>query len=246
VKISSIFETLDGEVTDRGPLQWSVFVRTGGCHIRCWKSSGYCDAPHTLDLKHPYKEKTVPEIVAHVVKTGIRRVTITGGEPLLQKTDVFALAAILRGRGIRVTLETSGTLLLMGDTNQFDCVVMDIKVPSSEMSHKNEYANFKFLRRQDYLKAVVSDFQDLEWLEKKLWQIPTSASIAVGPRVRSGVTHIELAMDYGFIAEWMRKKELWDWRLNIQLHKIIWPDAVRPEQETLIGMDYKAYEEGEV
>ena len=45
----------------------------------------YCDTMWANELACPYQEETPADIVNYVLATGIRNVTLTGGEPLLQK-----------------------------------------------------------------------------------------------------------------------------------------------------------------
>ena len=57
----------------------------------------------------PYEEETPEEILNYVLGTGIRNVTLTGGEPLLQK-DIRELIHLLLQAGLQVEIETNGAV----------------------------------------------------------------------------------------------------------------------------------------
>ncbi len=97
LQVVEIFPTLQGE----GPFAGhpAVFIRLGGCNLAC----DFCDTefeafqPMTLDA---IIEKVTPEVADLVV--------ITGGEPLRQ--EIGPLCAKLLAKGLRVQIETNGTL----------------------------------------------------------------------------------------------------------------------------------------
>jgi 7-carboxy-7-deazaguanine synthase len=228
LRIVSCYLTVDGECTDDGPLQWSTFIRTGGCNLRCWKSSGFCDAPQTLDITHPYREFTVEQLLEVCVNNlPCERVTITGGEPLIQYDGVIALAKNLSMNSFRVSLETSGSKdMFMEDRSHFASIVADLKPPSTEMSKYNCFNFFEKLRPQDYIKVVLENRDDYVWslaylnlLENLKGGHPgfRSPRVAFGPR-------------WGYlqprvIADWLKNDKRFDIMLNMQIHKYIWPEA---------------------
>lgn len=241
LKVTSIFLTLDGECTWGGPLQWSVFVRLGGCNLRCWKSSGFCDAPHSLSSKYPHPELTVWETFLKILTAGglCKRVTITGGEPLLQKNQVFELVTRLRVNSFTTTLETGGSIgLTKRELGEFSHVIWDVKPPSTEMSQMMNWRMMANLRAFDFVKCVISDKQDFIWFQQQLKAWPTFAHVAVGPRWG----YLEPAE----IVEWMRESGLIEWRLNLQMHKYIWPDCVTGPVDNLDQVDVLALVKKEV
>ena len=77
--ISEIFDSIDGEGIRAGKL--CTFIRVFGCNLRC----SYCDSMYAVDAKHsdiPPREMSVNEILSYVNRN-YKRVTLTGGEPLL-------------------------------------------------------------------------------------------------------------------------------------------------------------------
>ncbi len=229
MRVASIFHSLDGEVSSgSGAGQWASFIRLQGCHLRCYRSTGYCDAPHTLLASTKMtRVLTVKEICGEIQAHASNRVTITGGEPLIQRFGVFDLAERIHrdiGDDIEITMETSGCISFANDeiSPHINCVVMDLKLPSSEMSHHNKYENLEELRRCDFVKGVVRDKTDLQYLLDHITAWPTKAQIAIGPLMMGKEPSISPAD----ITAWMRIHGLFSWRLNLQLHKYIWPEYV--------------------
>lgn len=217
MKIASVFLTVDGEVTLGGPWQWTVFVRTGGCNLRCWKSSGFCDAPHTLEMNGPYEDISVREVISRCFNLGnVKRCTITGGEPLLQMYDVKSLSRALTVYNWLVTIETSGSILFdrQHDLGYIDSVILDMKPPSTEMAKMNKYELLERLGSRDYVKFVLENRADYDWAIKIVDEHPTAAQVAFG--VRWGYLELRQVLD------WLRADERWDIQGNVQSHKYIW------------------------
>ena len=234
IKIAAIFHTLDGECTHQGPLHRTTFVRTGGCHLRCWKSTGFCDAPHTLDLKASYEEMRIQDIMSRIMRHGSKRVTITGGEPLLQKSKILDLAAELKRWEYLVTLETSGSVFLnQWEQLHFDSIIADVKTPSTEMHKHNCLELHGNLRKQDYLKFVLQDKTDYDWsIDYIMKHGPFAAQLAFGPR-----------WDYlqpRQIVEWLDNDKYYNIMLNMQMHKYIWPESATPPTDDLKLVDREA------
>lgn len=144
MNLVEIFSSVQGE----GP--WvgtsSLFVRLGECDLRC----RWCDSPQTWrpakqarveEARGSGRFRTLPnpvsvEAVVHACRvleaSQHRFVSLTGGEPLLQRDAVAALAPALRALGTRVYLETHGlaTEALEGVVDELDVVSMDWKLAS--------------------------------------------------------------------------------------------------------------------
>ena len=111
IDLNEIFTSVQGEGISVGVP--SVFVRTAQCHLRCT----WCDTKYTWDWDHHdraanSREVAVDAIVDEVVATarGATTIVITGGEPMLQREAIAALARALRARGFRIEVETSGSI----------------------------------------------------------------------------------------------------------------------------------------
>ncbi len=82
------FISLDGEGPTAGELAY--FVRFAGCNLRC----SWCDTAYSWDGTTQIQEKTAQQIYAEIKASGIRNVTLTGGEPL-QQQDISQLLQLL-------------------------------------------------------------------------------------------------------------------------------------------------------
>lgn len=101
--IQEVFYTLQGE----GPFagQPSVFVRLGGCNLRCF----WCDTDFESSTWQPTLDQLLQKIDELRPPT-CDLVVLTGGEPLRQ--NVVPLVEACLERGLRVQIETNGTLFL--------------------------------------------------------------------------------------------------------------------------------------
>jgi 7-carboxy-7-deazaguanine synthase len=106
LRVTEIFDSLQGEGYWTGvPM---TFVRLAGCNasdlgLGCVR---WCDTPGSWDSAAG-EELEIDEIVGRV---RLPRLCLTGGEPLLQVGGVVGLTVAAHRRGIRVHLETNGTL----------------------------------------------------------------------------------------------------------------------------------------
>lgn len=209
LRVNEIFHSIQGESTAVGlPC---VFVRLTGCHLRCT----WCDTAYAF---HDGTSMSVDDVLEAVSRYPCRTVEVTGGEPLLQP-DAIPLMAGLLARGYRVLLETSGAapidLVPQGVT-----IVMDLKCPGSGESARNRWANLDRLRPSDQIKFVVADRADYEWA------LRTIADHDLASRFELLLSPVAGAVDPAQLAAWI----LTDGaavRLQVQLHKILWPEATR-------------------
>ena len=102
LRITEIFRSLQGEADTAG---WpTVFVRLTGCPLRC----GYCDSAYAFGGGEWHE---LDAILRQVRDFGVRRVCVTGGEPLAQRACLTLLQRLCDD-GHRVSLETSGAMPL--------------------------------------------------------------------------------------------------------------------------------------
>ena len=109
--VSEVFgPTWQGEGPSLG--RTAAFVRLGRCNLACT----WCDTPYTWDWSRfdasvELAELSVDDVVARVDAMGpVELLVVTGGEPLLQQSRLVPLLQAARGRGLRVEIETAGTL----------------------------------------------------------------------------------------------------------------------------------------
>ena len=108
---------------DGDGLRCVVFL--SGCNLRC----GFCHNPETLYKKG--KETDTAELISRILryKAYIKNggVTLSGGEPFLQKAFVIELCDLLRGEGINVCIETNGHIADSQIISAADSFIVDVK-----------------------------------------------------------------------------------------------------------------------
>ena len=109
--VSEVFgPTWQGEGPSVG--RTAAFVRLGRCNLAC----SWCDTPYTWDWSRhdpavELSERSVDDVLAQVDSFGpVSMLVVTGGEPLLQQRRLVPLLAGARERGLRVEIETAGTV----------------------------------------------------------------------------------------------------------------------------------------
>ena len=207
--VDEVFTSIQGESTDAGlPC---VFVRLFGCNIGC----SFCDQPQNRKNR---KKISIGNLVNKVLKYHIDYICITGGEPLLQQNALYPFILELVGLGKRVSIETSGCIPIDVDSyNRSYKYVMDIKCPSSGVSHKNVYDNLMNLKMKDEVKFVISNKEDYDFMKRILRQYPTSAKILVSPCFTP-----DLKPTIGSeLSDWLIRDHLYHVRVQIQMHKCL-------------------------
>jgi 7-carboxy-7-deazaguanine synthase len=212
LRVNEVFRSIQGESTRAG---WPcAFVRLTGCNLRC----AYCDTRYAYDEG---EDLAIEDILARVGALGCRLVEVTGGEPLLQAGTPDLVLALLE-RGHDVLVETNGSLDI-GLVDPAAVRIVDFKCPSSGEAGSFDPANLDRLTPGDELKLVVAGRQDYLFargLIAGLERRTTWHGIAVNLSPAFGVL---AAAD---LSAWMLADRL-QARLNLQLHKHIWPPETR-------------------
>jgi 7-carboxy-7-deazaguanine synthase len=206
LRITEIFLSLQGETRTIGIP--TVFVRLTGCPLRCQ----YCDTTYAF-AGGDWIE--IPKILEKVKQYQTRYVTVTGGEPLAQKSCLLLLAQLC-DMGYDVSLETSGAL----PVHQVDkrvVKVMDLKTPGSGEVDRNLWKNLEVLTAKDQVKFVLCDEQDYNWAKNVI----TQHSLLEICEVLMSPSHTQLNATQ--LAEWILRDGL-AVRFQIQLHKFLWGD----------------------
>lgn len=207
-----VFASIQGESTDMGTP--CVFVRLYGCNVQCT----YCDQPQTKGDRHKI---SVANMVSKVLKYGIKNVCITGGEPLIQWDSVYQLALELISYDCMVSIETNGCVAIPDAYIPRNLkFVMDIKCPSSGVSHKNVFENLMRLRTIDEVKFVISNREDYDFMQKTLRDYPSPAKKLVSPvfHYQDGGYHCPVGKD---LVQWILDDRLTNLRVQIQMHKCL-------------------------
>ena len=208
--VNEVFHSVQGESTHAG--RPCVFVRLTACDLRCT----WCDTPYAF---YEGRKRTVEDLMAEVDPFNCDLVEITGGEPLLQD-DVYPLMNHLLASGRTVLLETGGHRSIEQVTAAVIKIV-DVKCPGSGESHRNDWDNLRRLAAHDEVKFVIKDRADYEFARDVLERHHlTSRCAAVLFSPVFGV------LDPKTLAEWMLADRV-PARLQLQLHKLIWPPGQR-------------------
>jgi len=206
MSVTEIFFSLQGESTRVG--RPCVFVRFTGCDLRC----SWCDTAYSF---HGGTKRSREEIRAEIARHPTRYVTLTGGEPLLQK-ELPQLAAELVEAGYEVAIETHGQVPWESLPPEVIKIV-DVKAPGSgEVANEAHLARLATLGPHDELKFVVASRADFEWSEaviRRLGLEGKHAALLFSP--------VWGAVEWKDLAAWILASGL-DARMQLQLHKLIW------------------------
>ena len=204
LKITEIFYSLQGEADTAGIP--TTFVRLTGCPLRCQ----YCDTAYAF---HGGEWWEVDAIVARVRELGTKYVCVTGGEPLAQKTCLELLQR-LSSEGFRVSLETSGAMVLEGVDPRV-VMVVDVKTPASGEERRNRYDELARLGAKDLVKFVICGREDYEWSRAKMQEL------ALGERCTVLFSPSAEQLPARQLADWILEDRL-PVRFQLQLHKVLW------------------------
>ena len=127
MNVIEIFSSIDGEGSRQGLL--TTFLRLHDCNIRC----SYCDTTYSYGIDSVFTEMTVAEVANVIESLGNHRITITGGEPLLQEVAVVELIDELNRRNVQTMQDN--TLGQIGST----CIIDIDKFDKREMLNNSLY-----------------------------------------------------------------------------------------------------------
>jgi organic radical activating enzyme len=182
--LTEVFSSFQGEGLYLGTKQ--IFIRFSGCNLNCI----YCDTKRARKIQkfaliekspgkrnffkenNPVTIKTLFKIIKNLNPEKHIFVTLTGGEPLLQTEFLSNFLLTLKKEGIKIYLETNGTLFekLPKILKFLDVIAMDIKLPSN-LNGKNFFEEHKkFLKIAKYsevfVKIVVTEKNEEEEFKK--------------------------------------------------------------------------------
>ena len=209
LNVTEIFRSLQGESTYAGlPC---TFVRLTGCNLRC----RYCDTQYSYDHGAPM---TLPQVITRVRELGLDLVEVTGGEPLAQEAAPDLLSALAE-IATTVLVETNGSLPLPPRRRWH--AVLDVKCPGSGMAQHMHWGNLERLLRGDEVKFVVGSREDFDYAVQKIRHHGLEKRGL--PLLVSPVTSL---LPPAELAAWILAEKL-PLRLQLQMHKIIWPGRDR-------------------
>ncbi len=224
-KILEIFRSIQGEGKYAGVPQ--VFVRFFECNMHCV----WCDTPASIgDGKREYKELGLEEVLAQVnaLYDNAHSVSITGGEPLLQKDFLKSFCHALRREGKKIYLDTNGTLpeALAEMIKDIDIIAMDIKLPSSTKQKAFWSEHKEFLKIASRQRSFCKSGHFLEYPGLKMILKAAKLVAAIDPEILFILQPNYLDMKKGIIEECVGyqkscAKILKDVRILPQVHKFM-------------------------
>lgn len=162
--INSIYTATEGEGIHIGTPQ--IFVRFQGCNIGCVN----CDSKDTWEFTDP--DTALSSVVDRVEELAgeypirIKRVSITGGDPLHPKhvPAVVALSRELKKRGYFINIEAAGTRIVHEIFDLIDFVSFDFKTPSTGVkTNLNLVVKlFEQYKGKAQIKSVIASRHDYE------------------------------------------------------------------------------------
>lgn len=209
-KINEIYPTILGESLYTGyPF---IIVRFTGCPLRC----SWCDTQYAYYEGNDY---SLAGVMDEIAKFKYFNILLTGGEPLAQNNLEKLIDQLLQKK-YQIVVETSGALPVSVLAEKVH-LVMDYKLPSSGMENKMMLKqNLNYLKTSDEIKFPVADKKDfnraIEIIEES--KLLDKVKIAVSPVMGK--------IDFSALAELILSSKM-NIRLNLQIHKIIWPEISR-------------------
>lgn len=217
-KVVEKFISINGEGTKAGQL--AVFIRFKGCNLDC----SYCDTKWANEPDCEYTTMTKEEIDLYIESTGVHNITLTGGEPLMQKDIVALIQFLAQNKKRYIEIETNGSISIR-PVKSIECsnvsLTMDYKLPSSGMESLMQIDNLGMIGKSDTVKFVVGGNQDLNKAKSIIddFLLKERTNVYISP------VFGQITPDY--IVEWMKKNSLNDVTLQLQLHKVIWGNDVK-------------------
>lgn len=216
VLIKEIFKSVQGEGPYIGVNQ--LFIRFSVCNLDC----KYCDTDFKTDLTE-YDSESLAKIINET--KGIHSVSLTGGEPLMEKDFLMDLLPKINKK---VYLETNGTLFknlekIIGYT---DIISMDFKLNSASFSGDLFDKHEKFLEiakkynKEIFAKVVFdnnisnSEVEKCTNLAKKF-----AIELILQPKMIKGEMTLNSAQMLAVYDKFIKKYE--NVRLIGQMHKFI-------------------------
>lgn len=216
--VSELFgPTLQGEGPGQGePV---MFLRLGGCNLRCL----WCDTPYTwdaarFDLRTELATRPTTDVLAEILAAPVKRLVVSGGEPLLQQGPLAWLIDELHAHDWHVEIETAGTVAPVPELRP-DRFVVSPKLASSgndpDKRRAPEALAELVARHGTVLKFVVASQADLDEVDAlvglqpdaEVWLMPEGSTAAA---VLAGLQHLAPHA----IAR--------NWRLSSRLHVLVW------------------------
>ena len=231
MKITEFFKSIDGEGIRTGRIV--TFIRGFGCCCNC----SYCDSKYSNEVTEGVEIKTmsVEDIVKKCLEYKTPYITLTGGEPLIQKDIVDVIVALLM-EGFEVNIETSGAVDIVSIRDKVYKLcpnvpkeklifTVDYKSISSGCNNMMIMTNFVSLNNWDVIKFVVGNEEDMQDMKKLVLELERVYKSERLPHIF--VSPIFGMIDPKDMVQFTINNDLFNVRTQLQLHKCIWDSNMR-------------------
>lgn len=220
MRLSEIFEGIEGEGVRIGNLQ--LFIRLFGCRVKCRT----CDSKYTWDTaknrKGCFEKSAIQVFQEYVQPSSLKWISITGGDPLLQRTELADLLHLLQEDTKLVNIEVTGLEDAPEVFKLCDFISADIKTPNTGVQFDTTVTQtlYDIYKGKIQFKAVVSCLEDILFL--RTHYLKTDIPIILTP---CWEPKKKLQLDLETIK--ILLKEAPSWRMILQQHKIIAGPSIR-------------------
>lgn len=205
------FISINGEGSRAGQL--AAFIRFYYCNLDC----SYCDTKYANGKNAKYEILTDQDILDYLNKNKVINVTLTGGEPLLQK-NIDSLIILLLKNNYHVEIETNGSIDIKPFiiNNLRPIFTLDYKMPSSNMEKYMKLDNYQYLTKNDVIKFVIGSLDDLNKAKKiiNMYELTNRVKVYFSP--------VFGQIEPSAIVNYMIEHHLNNVNMQLQLHKYIW------------------------
>lgn len=211
------FVSINGEGTKAGQL--AAFIRFRGCNLNC----SFCDTKWANGDLVGYSEENEFEIYKYIKDSGVKNVTLTGGEPLYRDNMKVLLKLLGVDENLFIEIETNGSVDLSTYMSECENIsfTMDYKLPGSGMENKMFIGNLSLLKPKDTIKFVAGSLLDLKRAKMIIdeYELYNKCHIYISP--------VFGKIDPADVVEFMKDNHMNNVNLQLQLHKFIWDPEKR-------------------
>lgn len=210
------FVSINGEGNKSGIL--AVFIRFKGCNLNC----SYCDTKWA-NLDRVESERLTAEEIYHYIKsTGIKNVTLTGGEPLIQNRINDLLEILCEDENLEVEVETNGSKSIASFIHYKKRPIFTIDYKLEKMLRKEMcLQNFEYIVPNDCIKFVCETIENLKYAESVIrkYSLDEKCTVIFSP------VYGKMKLDR--IVKYVKRRKINGVKVQIQLHKLIWGEDAR-------------------
>jgi len=206
--VQEVFYTLQGE----GPFsgQPALFIRLAGCNLRCF----WCDTEFESSTWRPGLFDLLSR-VEQLRPACCDLVVLTGGEPFRQ--NIAPLVRALLHRGLRVQIETSGTLWVELPEDDRITIVCSPKSPRLDARLERRISAYKYV--------LAAGEVDADGLPMRSTQVRNRAARIARPRPGAAVYVMprddrDPDANTANLAACIEASKQHGYRLTLQLHKL--------------------------